>query len=151
MAITEDPFTVTTTPRPTTSESILGLREQIFANAAVLFPQLCLNSLTYHSTGLVKPAEIFEIVIIGGDHKQALLLFGSPLSRSIAARGPPCESVERALAGLLDVTSEALSWYTETLLGELKHGEACAGGAIDFHMVEAGFHFSAEERLAHGV
>ena len=69
-----------------------------------------MNSLTYHQTGLVKPSELFDIVIVGNDHKQALVLFGSPLARGIAARGPTCDGVERALAGLLDVTSEALSW-----------------------------------------
>lgn len=70
-----------------------------------------MNSISFRMTGLVKPSEVFAIITVGSDQKkQALLLFGSPLARGIAARGPAGDSVERALAGLLDVMSEALAW-----------------------------------------
>ncbi|EME42523.1 hypothetical protein DOTSEDRAFT_26108 [Dothistroma septosporum NZE10] len=155
MAVSADPFVTAhrllEAGKPSPAESIQGLREQILANASALFPQLALRSPSFHTTGLSKPSELFEIITIGNIHKQALLLFGPPLARGIAARGPASKCVAAALAGLLDVLSEALSWYTETLLGELKHGEECAGGQVNFAMVEGGFHFSAGERLARGV
>ncbi|USW56529.1 hypothetical protein Slin15195_G098480 [Septoria linicola] len=132
--------------------TIQGLREQIFgnrnhqvfrwpttltqladttalANATTLYPQLVTKSVQYSRTGVVKAQEIFEVIVTSTAADSAnysytaILVSGHALTRSMAARGPKSACLVGALEGLLRVTSEALGWYTETLLGEMQNQE----------------------------
>jgi hypothetical protein len=73
-------------------------------------------------------------------------LVGSPTVR-IVASGPLASNAHHALCGLLSVTCEALSWYTDNMLGEMESKEECAKGAVDYSMVVAGYNFAAERRV----
>lgn len=101
---------------------------------------------------MATPKEIFEIILTssasdGGSYTYtAVLVSGHVLARSIAARGPKAACLTSALEGLLHVTSEALGWYTETLLGEIKNKEETDKGVVNFGMVEEGFHFAHVQR-----
>ncbi|KAM3414034.1 hypothetical protein BST61_g10696 [Cercospora zeina] len=132
--------------------SVQGLREQIFANAMTLYPQLVRASYQYNHTAVPNPREIFEIIITASAHDgptytyTAILVSGNVLNRTMAAKGPTSLSATSALEGLLRTTCEALGWFTETLLGEMKHAEASDSGAVNFKMVEEGFHFASVQR-----
>lgn len=77
-----------------------------------------------------------------------MLLAGGPFNTRILAKGPQtATTAEDALRGLLDVTCEALEWYSENLLGKMRNAEECAEGRVDFAMVEGGFRFAAEKRI----
>ncbi|KAI5364190.1 hypothetical protein Slin14017_G061540 [Septoria linicola] len=132
--------------------TIQGLREQIFANATTLYPQLVTKSVQYSRTGVVKAQEIFEVIVTSTAADSAnysytaILVSGHALTRSMAARGPKSACLVGALEGLLRVTSEALGWYTETLLGEMQNQEETDKGMVNFGMVEDGFHFAHVQR-----
>ncbi|EME81269.1 uncharacterized protein MYCFIDRAFT_176568 [Pseudocercospora fijiensis CIRAD86] len=134
---------------------IRGLREQIFgkadlpSNAAILFPHVLKNSATYARTGVFDPQELFQVIISssGSKHK-AILVCGVGMAKKAVARGPEKDSAVAALAGLLQALSEAMGWYTDTLLGEIETSEDSEnGGAVNLGMVEDGFHF-ASRRLS---
>ncbi|CAK4005020.1 Hypothetical predicted protein [Lecanosticta acicola] len=125
--------------------SVHGLRDQIFANAAVAYPHIIATSDT--------PDKAFNIVVLSDNvsgEKHAKLLQNKATYHAIVATGTPSGTVEQALRALLEVTSQVLGWYSDTLLGEIEHAEDCAGGAVDFLMVEQGFHFAAEQRTLNG-
>ncbi|KAK4497633.1 hypothetical protein PRZ48_010286 [Zasmidium cellare] len=126
------------------NDNIQGLREQIIANATILFPHLTAMYTTFQ-----------VITTRENNTTRALLLYTDNRTTKIVAKGPASASssdgsgdqAEQALRGLLDVTSEALGWYTTTLLGEVENSEEVAGGGeLDLVMVETGFHFVAVER-----
>ena len=122
------------------------------ANAITLYPQQVCRSYQYRLTGVASPREIFEIILTSSASDgsrysyTASLVAGHALARSIAARGPKSTCLTSALEGLLHVTSEALGWYTETLLGEIKNKEETDKGVVNFGMVEDGFHFAHVQR-----
>ncbi|CZT14068.1 uncharacterized protein RCC_00043 [Ramularia collo-cygni] len=126
--------------------SMHGLREQIIANAATLYPQEVVKSASFQTFGILKPHEIFQVIVSGSQQMRATLLCRSPNVRIIAS-SPLAPTAEDALDGLLLVTCEALEWYTENLLGTMKNAEKCAGGSVDYGMVEGGFQFAAEQRI----
>ncbi|KAF2213517.1 hypothetical protein CERZMDRAFT_83676 [Cercospora zeae-maydis SCOH1-5] len=132
--------------------NVQGLREQIFANAMTLYPQLVRASYQYNQTGVPNPREIFEIIITASAYDgptytyTAILVSGNALNRTMAAKGPASSSVTSALEGLLRTTCETLGWFTETLLGDMKHAEASDSGVVNFRMVEEGFHFANVQR-----
>ncbi|KXT00845.1 hypothetical protein AC578_945 [Pseudocercospora eumusae] len=127
-----------------------SIREQIFANATVLFPQIVQNSVTYTRTGVFDPQELFQVITTSSGSKYtAILVCGVAVAKSAVAQGPEADCAVEALAGLLKTLSEAMGWYTGTLLGEIESSEDSEnGGQVNFGMVEDGFHYASVQRWA---
>ncbi|KAK4502748.1 hypothetical protein PRZ48_006174 [Zasmidium cellare] len=100
------------------STDIQGLREQIFSNAAVLFPKATIP----YQLGQCKPHDIFDIIVLRRAQRpatatasaqpeitygwRACLVYGPLGSRSAAAYGLCRASVEGALQALLEFLAE---------------------------------------------
>lgn len=123
------------------------------ANATVLFPHILKNSVTYARTGVFDPQELFQVIISssGGSEYKAILVCGVAVAKKAVARGPEADCAVESLAGLLKTLTEAMGWYTETLLGEIEASEDSEnGGQVNLGMVEDGFHFASVQRWAQG-
>ncbi|KXT13576.1 hypothetical protein AC579_8074 [Pseudocercospora musae] len=127
-----------------------GLRQQIFANATVLFPQMLKYSVTYGKNGVFDPEELFQVITsFSGSKYKAILVCGVTIAKNAVARGPEADCAVEALAGLLKTLSEAMGWYTDTLLGEIATSEESEnGGRVNLGMVSDGFHFASVQRWA---
>nr|POF15615.1 hypothetical protein CFP56_48809 [Quercus suber] len=105
-------------PPPFDGAMISGLREQILANAVVLFPVISdrfINSTRFQNHGWVPTSAAFDVITIQATspgnpegqrtgYKAVLVYKTLPVKEDpkIAAVGPYAASVARALQGLLD-------------------------------------------------
>ncbi|SMR56480.1 unnamed protein product [Zymoseptoria tritici ST99CH_1A5] len=103
------------------NEGIRGLREQIFDNAAFLYPDAIIDHCGYQAGNIVKPSEIFSIVMLKQRKPmldayghvqqnvvlaapvfyQAVVMHGELTIRKIAARSDQRDTVHEALESLL--------------------------------------------------
>jgi hypothetical protein len=89
------------------------LTQHIKANAVHLFPKVVQDHPNWHKTGIVKPAEIFDVVCVNNLHEsplfvetpyKALLTYGPPNKRKTAPAsrfaGTPIEALEALLTSI---------------------------------------------------
>lgn len=113
------------------------------ANAVYVFPKGVKDHLTYHRTGIVKPHEIFDVVISEGSTIRtdqygellprpyvAALVYGDPTKRKTAAVGPEAKEVEEALKLLLRVLAAATNEVNGSKLRTVERGARFAGGTV---------------------
>ncbi|KAK4903258.1 hypothetical protein LTR27_000186 [Elasticomyces elasticus] len=115
------------------ADSISGLREQIKANATLLFPSLVISYQAKNLTEAsihVPPTDAFEVVVVVTQYEQiwrASIIYHDHGPRRVATSNKAGSAVE-ALQFLLESTARALGeQYMK------KEKEACAGGDDDGH------------------
>lgn len=116
----------------------------IAANAAALFPRIVESHPSFQDTLVIKPSEIFDVIVTrsrgnGGWFAivrwQAILVYGDPMRRKVAAKGNMRRDAETALDGLLCVLADAV-WqnFRERAMEE----PACFGrhGTVDSGLMD---------------
>ncbi|CAK4004882.1 Hypothetical predicted protein [Lecanosticta acicola] len=96
------------------SDRILGFREQILANAAVVFPWAVQSHIDRFLLETTKPQDVFDIIIVLAEKTllRAILVYGPITARQIAAQGAGENTTEQALDSLLALLTAHLGiWF----------------------------------------
>ncbi|KAK5119181.1 hypothetical protein LTR85_007795 [Meristemomyces frigidus] len=127
-------------------KAIAGLRQQIIANAIVLFPKVATTHQREYSIwhkrqlAFTAPTEAFDVVVLTvqqGNQYQAFLTYGPTVCPCVAAESSKKDTVNAAVCSLLEVTAKALEARGgKALRGIVLTDRAvCGGGMIDAELL----------------